>query len=1052
MTKQRYVAYSLAIAALLASPPAFADRSETWTLAELHQALVDAEHSGDRMRALLATKTYSAMRKQGVKLINRDMVFSASAPGFRDGLDGYNTDIAKHYLFDVVNGLSPIKSVGSCSALLPAYSLLAVESPGANFGGQLYGDETLFLGRVAPGQIQVGVYAVGKLSATAGVGLVWGGFGVETHCTSVPYPCPTWSNPFKICYHDVCAPVPSTNCTEWTDSVGLKAEAEVAASLVATLNTSFSAADHSIVIKKNVSLSGEIYSFAGTNSDLPPFTVTGAFVPYVTPDIGQIRGNPLSQPVSAQVLAQTAALPIAADAFALGALGPLASAASVLQAQAGAVYGLSLVGTEQRWVRDSYASFIAKQNASFDAAGYNQPIVIQLPSDVNDQLLADVLGLLHNLGVTDFLVDFVRSNIHEILYYILTNDRASLDQFFASAATCKAISALAVPMQAVPLYGVNASGSCAQANLNGNELEHYYADSHCINEVAYRPTPAQAYCDVVLAANPNSILGNAASWTPDLSQANDATPNVPSRKWTQWPGVRLPLSVESIANDYSPYMKQVHYRDVVSAGHTATCALEMRVYKKSITSQNQPALLALHGGSWAYRGLAFNALETTISHYTERGFVVFAPFYRLTGRNDGDAACNMAQWQEVTSDVEAALDWVKTYGALYGAEAGKIAVTGQSAGAHLSEWLVTHRPDDVSAALLHYPPTDIFDFLSNAHVGGIYEAWMPSLGILNGYFGTDLAKVNVTSPPSLVVQNSFAQLVHGSTRPVPPSFILQGVADSVVPSNQSVVLCNAYGGVAQNSGGGVALRAIYGCGSGGGQLHLFQEGEHGLDACVANGHCFSGGTESAALVADSERRGRDWLYALTKLSITPARAQVRTLGSVTFSATGGSGTGYTWSLSTGASGGSITSAGVYTAGAVGGTTDVVQLSDSLGNVASADVEVSAPDLCSNVTCAALDDCHEVGACEAATGICSNPAKADLATCSIGVCQAGVCTQVSDAESPGAGTVVSPDSGQGGAATAPKKQSGWGCSSSDGPASALLLLGLVGMLPRRRRGK
>ena len=50
-----------------------------------------------------------------------------------------------------------------------------------------------------------------------------------------------------------------------------------------------------------------------------------------------------------------------------------------------------------------------------------------------------------------------------------------------------------------------------------------------------------------------------------------------------------------------------------------------------------------------------------------------------------------------------------------------------------------------------------------------------------------------------------------------------------------------------------------------------------------------------------------------------------------------------------------------------------------------------------VTCAAPDQCHDLGACDPATGVCSNPSKADGASCSDGLacttgdtCQAGAC--------------------------------------------------------------
>jgi len=63
-------------------------------------------------------------------------------------------------------------------------------------------------------------------------------------------------------------------------------------------------------------------------------------------------------------------------------------------------------------------------------------------------------------------------------------------------------------------------------------------------------------------------------------------------------------------------------------------------------------------------------------------------------------------------------------------------------------------------------------------------------------------------------------------------------------------------------------------------------------------------------------------------------------GSTTFTASGGSGTGYSWSLSTNASGGSINAGtGAYTAGATPSVTDVVRVVDSLGNTSTQDVAV-----------------------------------------------------------------------------------------------------------------
>lgn len=103
-----------------------------------------------------------------------------------------------------------------------------------------------------------------------------------------------------------------------------------------------------------------------------------------------------------------------------------------------------------------------------------------------------------------------------------------------------------------------------------------------------------------------------------------------------------------------------------------------------------------------------------------------------------------------------------------------------------------------------------------------------------------------------------------------------------------------------------------------------------------------------------------------------------------------------------------------------------------------------------LVCPASDDCHEAGACDMLTGACSDPAKLDGATCSLGTCQAGSCTP-----SPDAG----PDGGAGG--------SGSSSTGGDPPAATIDLschfgaprdltptsaswLGAIALLALRRR--
>lgn len=77
------------------------------------------------------------------------------------------------------------------------------------------------------------------------------------------------------------------------------------------------------------------------------------------------------------------------------------------------------------------------------------------------------------------------------------------------------------------------------------------------------------------------------------------------------------------------------------------------------------------------------------------------------------------------------------------------------------------------------------------------------------------------------------------------------------------------------------------------------------------------------------------------VSISPAAPAATPRGALTFTATGGSSSGFTWSLQANPSGGTIGAGGMYVAGTTGGVTDVVLVTDSLGNTATAAVTVGA---------------------------------------------------------------------------------------------------------------
>ena len=425
---------------------------------------------------------------------------------------------------------------------------------------------------------------------------------------------------------------------------------------------------------------------------------------------------------------------------------------------------------------------------------------------------------------------------------------------------------------------------------------------------SYRPTSRTDFCTNI---DNKSWLGNAE---PAVSGYTNQD------VWTLTPATSFNLSaVAPIASNYQPYMQRAQYRAIsgitdgtrveinyaafnaamtacYTAGRgscsnppninnytttttltrgTGTCKLEMRVYKKDVAQTGLKPLLAIHGGSWKYRGSAFYGLESQISHFTEQGFVVFAPFYRLTSDMDGNTECNKATGEQIVSDVDAALTWVQNYKTAYGVPSyEKVRLFGQSAGAHLSGWLLTHRAPEVQKALLMYPPTDARDFLIN------YQAYTNgqsyNLEYANSFGGQGAKAVEAYLSPvggqtvslrdvdvnSLLVQgNSFPTIVAGSPSYYPPVYMVHGKVDQLVPAIHSVRMCNAYTGNPSSGNAntaGTAPLQTYSCGTS--RVDLLQEANHGLELCVPPLRCEAGSSTAAlAAAAQSLSTARAWL-------------------------------------------------------------------------------------------------------------------------------------------------------------------------------------------------
>ncbi|MGK0271303.1 MAG: acetyl esterase/lipase [Cocleimonas sp.] len=423
-----------------------------------------------------------------------------------------------------------------------------------------------------------------------------------------------------------------------------------------------------------------------------------------------------------------------------------------------------------------------------------------------------------------------------------------IKKLISDSASCKVLKAVQDDMPYQQLYE-NQNNSCVLVNNRERESGDYFTDNQCVTpSVYYRKTPFTEFCDDINTPNSKDTLGNAASWE-NIQQG-----------WTLYPGFRLNIGTLSTKNNIQPYMTRVKYRSIPVSRGSGSCELEMRIYKNNINEQGLKPLLATHGGGWKFRGLSFTGLENQISHFTNQGFVAFDPFYRLSGEKDGNEECNGASWDEPISDVEAALQWVKTNGTNYGSnDSQKINLLGGSAGSHLSLWLYTYFSQDIGKSIFLYPPADLASYISE------FRATPEEDGedILSLYLGQPFSTIYISSEK--VVKNSFPPVIVNNPEAYPPAFIIHGVADTLVPSSQSVRLCNALAGdinngPAINDGGdsNSTFRKKYQCGDQS-TLSLIAEGKHGLDACIPFVSCPAGSYRSQQVIKETMREALQWI-------------------------------------------------------------------------------------------------------------------------------------------------------------------------------------------------
>jgi acetyl esterase/lipase len=192
---------------------------------------------------------------------------------------------------------------------------------------------------------------------------------------------------------------------------------------------------------------------------------------------------------------------------------------------------------------------------------------------------------------------------------------------------------------------------------------------------------------------------------------------------------------------------------------------------RSAKPAQAPVLVYIHGGAWMIGDKRQQGIPM-MHELVQRGWVCVSINYRLSPR---------ATWPSAIVDCKRAVAWVRDHIAEYGGDPGFIAVSGGSAGGHLSS-LLALTPDEKQ----WQPGFEDLDTSVDACVPcyGVYDTTGDPTR--SGAYGPGLLellerrvmKVSKADQPELFEQ---ASPDHRVTAGAPPMFVLHGTNDTLVP-------------------------------------------------------------------------------------------------------------------------------------------------------------------------------------------------------------------------------------------------------------------------------
>jgi acetyl esterase/lipase len=214
--------------------------------------------------------------------------------------------------------------------------------------------------------------------------------------------------------------------------------------------------------------------------------------------------------------------------------------------------------------------------------------------------------------------------------------------------------------------------------------------------------------------------------------------------------------------------------------------LKLDIYQPTTkVYERTPVIVYIHGGAWIAgfkESLNFNRFNHAFNTLRESGYAIVSVNYTL-------AQPNKSPFPDCIKDASDAVAWLTQNSALYNFDVDNIGLFGESAGAQIA-MMVAYSQDSVKfnyvvdiygpnqlAGVLHTPIIDTM-------VGKLPVSYRPLLSPEKYIFGLDPKQDSIHITQLVQAYSPYSYL----TSLVPPTLIIHGDSDRIVPLSQSIIL------------------------------------------------------------------------------------------------------------------------------------------------------------------------------------------------------------------------------------------------------------------------